>query len=46
VKAEIAAFQSKLKQRKDMTEDKLGGFHREMTDAFNKIGSAFQNLAS
>ena len=45
VKAEIAAFQSKLKQRKDMTEDKLGEFHREMTDAFNKVGSAFKNLA-
>jgi len=46
VKAEIAAFQSKLKQRKDMTEDKLGEFNREMTDAFNKVGSAFRNLAS
>ncbi len=46
MKAEIAAFRSKLNQRKDMTEDKLAGFHGEMTDAFNKIGSAFRNLAS
>jgi hypothetical protein len=45
VKAEIAAFQSKLQQRKDMTADKLDAFHGEMTDAFNKIGSAFRNLA-
>ncbi len=45
MKAEIAAFQSKLNQRKDITEDKLGEFHREMTDAFDKIGSAFRNLA-
>ncbi len=45
LKAEIAAFQSKLKLRKDMTEDKFGDFHRDMTDAFNKVGSAFKNLA-
>ena len=46
LKAGIAAFQSKLNQRKDMTEDKLGEFHREMTDAFYKVGSAFRNLSS
>ncbi len=46
MKAEIAAFQSKLQRRKDMAEDKLGDFHREMTQAFDKIGSAFRNLAS
>jgi uncharacterized protein Yka (UPF0111/DUF47 family) len=46
VKTEIAAFRSKLKQRKDMAEDKLGDFHREMAEAFNQIGSAFRNLAS
>jgi len=45
LKAEISAFQSRLKQRKDVAEDKLGDFHQEMTDAFNKIGSAFRNLA-
>ena len=46
LKADIAGFQSQLQKRKDMTEDKLGDFHREMTDAFGKVGSAFKNLAS
>lgn len=46
VKTEIAAFRSKLQQRQEMAADKLGEFNREMTDAFNKIGSAFRGLAS
>ncbi len=45
LKAEISAFQSRLKHRKDMADDKLSNFHQEMMDAFNKIGSDFQKLA-